>query len=475
MPVFGMASPGCRAIKVIVEVSLRKLISAIVVLVALGGTSGGGALAAPARVTSVSGSAIVQTALRYLGYAYTTVGNSPSTGFSCIGFVSYVYGANGIPVPDDLGGAIAYAAPVAFSDLQPGDVLFFGNTVWPGLSHTAIYLGGGRFIHAEWYNRGVVISSFTNDPVDFNYWTEHYIGANRPWGVVATPPAPPAAPVSSGSTSVSSAPVAPRPSLPPLWAGPRASIEVAGLNIRIRPTLLGPVRRVAAEGTTVVVLKQYLDWDWVQLPDRSFGWVMGTGIGAGGETSVSGVLAPHAQPLSRIRISGLRVHLRPGVGSPVVTVAHRGQHVIVVEGWNSWLRVIMPQGQRGWVSGAYVDLQGSEAVAGTRVAAMPAVRRLVRSTHVARTLQAAARTRHAATHFRRAVSSRRAAATRARYAGARITASVRLRVRPGLHSGALGLAASGSHLTVLGSWNGWVYAHFRNGRTGWVYGAYVRR
>lgn len=435
---------------------MRKLISAIVVLIALGGTSVGGALAAPSRDTSVSGSAIVQTALRYLGYAYTTVGNSPSTGFSCIGFVSYVYGVNGIPVPDDLGGAMGYASPVAFSNLLPGDVLFFGNTVWPGLSHTAIYLGGGRFIHAEWYNRGVVISSFTNDPVDFNYWTDHYIGANRPWGVIATPPAPPpTSPVSNGATSVSSAPVAPRPSLPPLLAGPRASIEVAGLNIRLRPSLLGPVRRVAAEGTKVVVLKQYLNWDWVQLPDRSFGWVMGTGVGGGGETASAGVLATSAQPLSSIRASGLRVRLRPGVGAPVVTTAYRGQHVLVVQGWNSWLRVIMPHGQRGWVSGAYVDLQGSESVAGTQRARTSTLRTHARKRHVAR--------------------ARHAAAPRTWYHGARITASVRLRVRPGLHAGALGLAASGSHLTVLGSWHGWIHARFRQGRTGWVYGAYVRQ
>jgi uncharacterized protein YraI len=464
MPSFGMASPGFSAIKPSWRVLVRKLISAIVVLVALEGTSVVGAFAAPARDTSVSGSAIVQTALRYLGYAYTTVGNSPSTGFSCIGFVSYVYGVNGIPVPDDLGGAIAYAAPVAFSDLQPGDVLFFGNTVWPGLSHTAIYLGGGRFIHAEWYNRGVVISSFTNDPIDFNYWTEHYIGANRPWGVIATPPAAvQTSPETNGATSVSSAPVAPRPSLPPLLAGPRASIEVAGLNIRVRPTLLGPVRRVAAQGTKVVVLKQYLDWDWVQLPDRSFGWVMGTGIGAGGETSASGELASHAQPLSTIRTSGLRVHLRPSVGAPVVATAYRGQHVIVVEGWNSWLRVIMPHGRRGWVSGAYVDLQGSESVADTHVAATPAVRRQSRRVHAVRTYRAASR------------RPRRATSTRSRYSGARVTASVRLRARPGLHAGALGLAAAGSRLTVLGSWNGWIYARFHSGRAGWVYGAYVQQ
>lgn len=444
---------------------MRKLISAIVVLVALQGTSVAGALAAPAQDTSVSGGAIVQTALRYLGYAYTTVGNSPSTGFSCIGFVSYVYRSNGIPVPDDLGGAMAYASPVAFSNLQPGDVLFFGNTVWPGLSHTAIYLGGGRFIHAEWYNRGVVISSFTNDPVDFDYWTQHYIGANRPWGVIATPPAPPvvaqSSPAASSTTSVSSAPVAPRPSLPALQAGPRASIEVAGLNIRIRPSLLGPVRRVAAEGTNVVVLKQYLNWDWVQLPDRSFGWVMGTGIGAGGETSSNGVLASAAQPLSTIRASGLRVHVRPSVGTRVVTTAYRGQHVIVVEGWNSWLRVIMPHGQRGWVSGAYVDLRGSESVAGTHVSAPHAAKRYVNQRRV--------------TRVHRAMRTHRVTATRSRPSGARVTATVRLRVRPGLRAGAVGLEAAGAHLSVLSSWKGWVYARFRNGRSGWVYGAYVRQ
>src|SRR5579872_1552919 len=136
--------------------------------------------AAPAA-NSVSGAQIVQTALKYLGYRYTTVGNSPSTGFSCIGFVSYVYQENGIPLPGDLEGAQAYAPGIAFSAILPGDILYFQNTVWPGISHAAIYLGGGRFIHAEWYNRGVVISSFTNDPVDGDYWIGKYLGANRPW------------------------------------------------------------------------------------------------------------------------------------------------------------------------------------------------------------------------------------------------------------------------------------------------------
>src|SRR5437588_4647020 len=97
---------------------------------------------------SVSGASIVQTAMKYLGYPYTATGNSPSTGFSCIGFVSYVYRLNGINLPGDLGGALAFAPRVAFANLQPGDILYFQNTVWAGLSHAAIYIGGGRFVHA---------------------------------------------------------------------------------------------------------------------------------------------------------------------------------------------------------------------------------------------------------------------------------------------------------------------------------------
>jgi cell wall-associated NlpC family hydrolase len=115
---------------------------------------------------TVSGAAIVQRGLRYIGYPYTAVGNSPSTGFSCIGFASFVYRSMGIPLPGDLQDALNYAPQVPFSQLQPGDLLYFQNTIWNGLSHVAIYIGGGRFVHAEWYGKGVRISSFNNDPSD---------------------------------------------------------------------------------------------------------------------------------------------------------------------------------------------------------------------------------------------------------------------------------------------------------------------
>src|SRR5579872_4298828 len=128
-----------------------------------------------ARANSVSGGQIVQTALRYLGVPYSLTGATPKQGFSCIGFVSYVYHLNGIALPGDLGGAMSYAPLVPFSQLQPGDILYFQNTIWTGLSHAAIYIGGGRFVHSEWFGYGGVrISSFNNDPRDGNYWITKY-------------------------------------------------------------------------------------------------------------------------------------------------------------------------------------------------------------------------------------------------------------------------------------------------------------
>lgn len=69
-------------------------------------------------------------------------------------------------------------------DLQPGDVVYFSNTIWLGLSHAGIYIGNGQFIHAEWYNVGVTITSFTADPHDWSYWQGHYATANRPLSAV---------------------------------------------------------------------------------------------------------------------------------------------------------------------------------------------------------------------------------------------------------------------------------------------------
>jgi SH3-like domain-containing protein len=427
---------------------------ALALVISLDAVFSGSVLAAPVlgaqtQTGSVSSAAIVQTALRYLGYPYTTVGNSPSTGFSCIGFVSYVYQANGIPLPDDLGSAMAYAPSIAFSDLLPGDVLFFQNTVWAGLSHTAIYLGDGRFVHAAWYNTGVIISSFTNDLTYGDYWMSKYLGANRPWTAAATS----SAPTPASSPSALSTPA--RAAQPQLRAGPGARVQVPGLNVRVRPSLFAPIRRLVSEGTSVVLVQQYRSWIWVQFPDGSYGWVAGAGIGAGSTThgrhsarthGTTGQPAGQPRALAAVQVNGLRVHTRPNTTSPVLASAFRGQRLNVFKRWNGWLWVLMPNGTGGWVSGSFVGPGAGQRTGSGRRAA--ATKRL---------------------------PVRRVRATGpVRRAGSTITAGVRLRYRPSLRAPVLGLVAAGTHVQVLAAWGKWVYVRFRSGRSGWVYRAYVR-
>ena len=130
------------------------------------------------------GQAIVQTALSYAGSPYTATGTNPQTGFSDVGFVRYVFRSNGIRLhvhvsPGAYRRILADGPKVARGDLQLGDIIVFKNTTHAGLSHVGIYIGDGKFVHAEWYNVGVTVTALSNDPRDGNYWTQHYVTAIR--------------------------------------------------------------------------------------------------------------------------------------------------------------------------------------------------------------------------------------------------------------------------------------------------------
>lgn len=125
--------------------------------------------------TSSRGSTAVSIAMKYLGARYIFGGATPR-GFDCSGFVYYVYNRQmGMAVGRDTYAQLNSGTRVSRANLQAGDLLIFANTYKPGPSHAGIYIGGGRFIHAENESTGVVISSLST-----SYWANHYYSAVRP-------------------------------------------------------------------------------------------------------------------------------------------------------------------------------------------------------------------------------------------------------------------------------------------------------
>ncbi|MHC6181368.1 C40 family peptidase [Clostridium sp. JNZ X4-2] len=106
---------------------------------------------------SVSSSAVVAYASNFLGVPYVWGGTSPS-GFDCSGLVQYVYAHFGINLPRTSQEQQNVGTAVSRSELQPGDLVFFGSPAY----HVGIYVGGGSFINAPKTGDVVKIASLDN-------------------------------------------------------------------------------------------------------------------------------------------------------------------------------------------------------------------------------------------------------------------------------------------------------------------------
>ncbi|MBO1265744.1 C40 family peptidase [Proteiniclasticum sp. SCR006] len=111
---------------------------------------------APApSVSSASGQAVLDYAYRFLGTPYVWGGTTPS-GFDCSGFTQYVYRHFGVNLPRVSRAQGTYGTKVSYSNLQAGDLVFFGSG---GISHVGIYIGGGNMIHSPRPGKSVEIST----------------------------------------------------------------------------------------------------------------------------------------------------------------------------------------------------------------------------------------------------------------------------------------------------------------------------
>jgi cell wall-associated NlpC family hydrolase len=104
---------------------------------------------APSQV----GAAVVQAAMTRLGDNYVWGAAGPNE-FDCSGLVVWSFAQVGINLPHYTGDLMAGGTPVSYSDLQPGDLVFFY-----GGGHVGIYIGGGQFIQAPHTGDVVKVSS----------------------------------------------------------------------------------------------------------------------------------------------------------------------------------------------------------------------------------------------------------------------------------------------------------------------------
>lgn len=108
-----------------------------------------------AGVNAASGD-IVSIAYSLVGSPYRSGGNSPS-GFDCSGFVQYVYAHAGKSISRSSGTQAREGVGISYANAQPGDIISWGHG--GRVTHSSIYIGNGKMIHAANYGTGVIVSN----------------------------------------------------------------------------------------------------------------------------------------------------------------------------------------------------------------------------------------------------------------------------------------------------------------------------
>ena len=137
---------------------------------AAGREPGGAGTASGRPVKSIGGTEfgrnVADYALQFVGNPYVYGGTSLTGGTDCSGYTQSVYRHFGVSIPRTSGEQAGFGREIPYEEMEPGDLVCYSG-------HVAMYIGGGRIVHASSRKEGIKVS---NDPA---YRT--IVSIRRPW------------------------------------------------------------------------------------------------------------------------------------------------------------------------------------------------------------------------------------------------------------------------------------------------------
>ncbi|MCI1892319.1 MAG: NlpC/P60 family protein [Schleiferilactobacillus perolens] len=117
---------------------------------------------APSSSKNMGG--LIANVQQFLGVPYVWGGTTPS-GFDCSGLIYYAANLSGISLPRTSQAQSTVGSYVSVSDLQAGDLVFWGGV--GSAYHVGIYIGNGQYIHAPQPGQSVTVQSVQYFRPDF--------------------------------------------------------------------------------------------------------------------------------------------------------------------------------------------------------------------------------------------------------------------------------------------------------------------
>lgn len=108
-------------------------------------------------------------------------GGTVAPDYDCSGLMQAAFASVGIWLPRDSYQQESFTQPIDWSDLQPGDLIFFGTI--EKTDHVALYLGNHEYIHSSGPKQGrngIAIDPLFGDKDEINkHYTKRLRGAGR--------------------------------------------------------------------------------------------------------------------------------------------------------------------------------------------------------------------------------------------------------------------------------------------------------